>query len=279
MGRKFGIALAALALVAATPSVSTIETLVQSERDFAATSARADMRTAFLTYLAEDGMVFGKEAVNGRTFWQEQPTPSAKLTWRPAYAGIAGSGDLGFTTGPYELTRDGAPSSYGWYASVWKLQPDGSWKVLCDLGARLQKPAAEPPDWRPSGGRVAAPGKSAKFDSARAREALFSHERDMAAEARGVGAKALYRQIAADDIILLQAGEAPAVGREAALALQPDARDAVSWEPVGGEMASSGDFAYVYGRYRKGDANGWYMRVWRAGTDGFRIALESFSHQ
>ncbi|MDB5364929.1 MAG: hypothetical protein JWM77_856, partial [Rhodospirillales bacterium] len=58
--RKLGwLGLALLFTGGATAPASSIERLVQSERDFSALSDRTDMRTAFLGFLAEDGIVFG----------------------------------------------------------------------------------------------------------------------------------------------------------------------------------------------------------------------------
>jgi ketosteroid isomerase-like protein len=61
-----------------------------------------------------------------------------QLIWTPVGADISGSGDLGYTYGSYEFhskDKDGKPSvEYGKYTSIWKLQKDGSWKVVLDMG-------------------------------------------------------------------------------------------------------------------------------------------------
>ncbi|MDB5364847.1 MAG: hypothetical protein JWM77_774, partial [Rhodospirillales bacterium] len=240
-------------------------TLVQSERDFSALSDRTDTRTAFLAFLAEDGIVFGNDgATNGKTFWQALATPASKLIWRPVYAGIAASGDLGFTTGPFENTRAGAPPRYGWYASVWRLQSDGSWKVVCDLGASVKRPATEPADWaKPDPAAGSTP--PAKHDPARSREALMAREREPAS----------YETLAAPDIVVLRDDVEPAVGPAAAIAAIPGG---LRREPVAGDVSSAGDLGYVYGKYKAGEASGWYMRVWRRDADAWRVVLESM-HQ
>ncbi len=262
--RKLGWVGVVLVLSCGAASLSPIEKLVQSERDFSALSDRADMRTAFLGFLAEDGLVFGKDgATNGKKFWQTLPTPRAKLLWRPVYAGIAASGDLGFTTGPYENTREGAPPRYGWYASVWRLQADGNWKVAVDLGASVKRPAIEPADWTNATARAASP---AKRDVAQARETLLARERDTAP----------YETLVAPDVIALRDDVEPAIGRVAAIATAPaDLR----WEPVAGDVARAGDLGYVYGKYASASTSGWYMRVWRRDGDAWSIVLESLHHE
>jgi ketosteroid isomerase-like protein len=59
------------------------------------------------------------------------------LTWHANKAGVARSGDLGYTSGTYEMTFKDATgktvSDKGKYLTVWKKQADGSWKVLYDM--------------------------------------------------------------------------------------------------------------------------------------------------
>jgi ketosteroid isomerase-like protein len=58
---------------------------------------------------------------------------------------MAASGDLGYTFGNYVLKakdKDGKPVvEYGKYATVWKKQKDGSWKVAMDMGNASPAPA------------------------------------------------------------------------------------------------------------------------------------------
>ncbi|MGA8309112.1 MAG: nuclear transport factor 2 family protein, partial [Terriglobales bacterium] len=60
-------------------------------------------------------------------------------------AEMAASGDLGYTFGNYVLKskdKDGhAVAHYGKYATVWKKQKDGSWKVVMDMGNSSPNPA------------------------------------------------------------------------------------------------------------------------------------------
>jgi ketosteroid isomerase-like protein len=53
-------------------------------------------------------------------------------------AGIAQSADVGWTSGTFEFRsvgKDGKPIvEHGKYTSIWKKQPDGSWKIVLDMG-------------------------------------------------------------------------------------------------------------------------------------------------
>jgi len=62
---------------------------------------------------------------------------STKVEWAPVAS--AARGDVGYTVGKATFTaKDG-----GWqstYVTIWKKQPDGSWKVLFDTGRTVQAP-------------------------------------------------------------------------------------------------------------------------------------------
>ena len=60
-----------------------------------------------------------------------------EIKWRPNRAGVARSGELGYTSGTYTMRFTGSSgkrvSDKGKYLMVWKKQPDGEWKVLFDI--------------------------------------------------------------------------------------------------------------------------------------------------
>ena len=73
---------------------------------------------------------------------------------------LSTAGDLGYSTGPYEFRKDAAdavPASFGNYITIWKRQPDGTLKVLIDLGTANPRPD------RPIGGFRADQAKLAAF--------------------------------------------------------------------------------------------------------------------
>jgi len=98
----------------------------------------------YLSYYAEDAV----EVPNGTALLQGKAeiaktmsfldNPDNNLTWAPVGAGIAASGDLGYTYGIYEFRskdKEGKPVvSHGKYTTIWKKQKDGNWKVALDMG-------------------------------------------------------------------------------------------------------------------------------------------------
>jgi ketosteroid isomerase-like protein len=62
--------------------------------------------------------------------------PELTLDWNPVRVEASSSGDLAFSTGTYEMTfkgPTGTVTEHGKYATVWRKQSDGSWKVVLDV--------------------------------------------------------------------------------------------------------------------------------------------------
>jgi ketosteroid isomerase-like protein len=59
------------------------------------------------------------------------------VSWTTARAGVAKSGDLGYTAGTYQEAYRGPDGATvltnGKYLCVWALQADGSWKAINDM--------------------------------------------------------------------------------------------------------------------------------------------------
>lgn len=84
----------------------------------------------------------GLEAVRQRL----GTTPAGvKLTWSPMFVEASADGTLGYDYGRYELRRTGADGKElvrgGFFLTIWKRQPDGSWRYVMDNGAP-DKPTA-----------------------------------------------------------------------------------------------------------------------------------------
>jgi len=122
---------------------ATPETLKQLEAEFM--KAAADKGSSgYMSYYADEAVevpngapvIVGKaEIAKGMEFLDNKDN---RLEWSPIGADISGSGDLGYTYGNYQFhstDKDGKPLvEHGKYTSIWKLQKDGSWKVVLDMG-------------------------------------------------------------------------------------------------------------------------------------------------
>lgn len=126
-----------LAMALAMPvAASDFDDMVAAERAFAADASARNTRDAFLAALGEDGLVFAPGPTRGKPVWEARVADKTRLEWAPEFAEIAASGDLGYTSGPWRLTPEGAgkPAVFGHFLTVWRKLPDGAWKVLIDHG-------------------------------------------------------------------------------------------------------------------------------------------------
>jgi uncharacterized protein (TIGR02246 family) len=77
----------------------------------------------------------GKQAI--RAVWTSLLNPDAAVTWQVTKAEVAGSDDLGYVMGVYQITaktpKGKAQEDHGKLVEVWKKQTDGKWKVVADI--------------------------------------------------------------------------------------------------------------------------------------------------
>ncbi len=119
----------------------TAEDLMEVEREFAQYSLDHGFYEAFATHLSEDAVTLnsGSQPTIGiEEALARLEGGQGELFWYPVGADVAKSGDLGYTWGRYTFTGTNEAGetvvSHGKYMSVWKKQPDGTWKVVLDGG-------------------------------------------------------------------------------------------------------------------------------------------------
>lgn len=262
-----------------------LQGLIDAERAFSAMSEEKGVREAFLTYLADDSIVFRPKPVPGKAAYENMPTASsAVLTWNPEYAEISCAGDLGFTTGPYQArdraTRD-RPPRFGHYVSVWERQANGEWKVSLDAGISHPQPGMEP-------GTVASLPEGAprrrgpRVDRNSERTELLNEEARFAQVARSKSLMEAYLDFAADDVRLCRDGALPVLGKTALLKTISVSSRKYDWGPADAVVSSTGDLGYVFGEAEGVSADkdapfetSSFLRIWRRlASGGWRIALD-----
>ena len=111
--------------------------------EWAKASEARDLEKA-VSYYADDAvflvdkgaLVKGKDAI--RMVWKDILAPNApKLTFSAIFVEVARSGDIGYEYGTAEFTsadKKGKPVvEQAKYATVWKKQPNGTWKAVVDM--------------------------------------------------------------------------------------------------------------------------------------------------
>ena len=136
------VALVLFAVVAAGPGSSESKTeeialqVRSAEAAFAKTMAARD-HDAFVSYIADEALFFGREGVlrgkaavaaGWKPFFEG---PKAPFSWEPEQVEVLESGKLALSSGP---VRDPEGRQIGTFNSVWRLEADGRWRVVFDKG-------------------------------------------------------------------------------------------------------------------------------------------------
>jgi ketosteroid isomerase-like protein len=78
----------------------------------------------------------GKEAI-ATLFTGFFSLPELKITWQATRVGLARSGELGYSTGAYQMSfkdpSGKAVEDHGKYVTLWQKQANGQWKVTYDI--------------------------------------------------------------------------------------------------------------------------------------------------
>jgi hypothetical protein len=251
-----------------------------AERAFADAAAREGIRDAFVRFASDSAVAFRPEPASARESWRSRGPVSGRLSWYPVYVRAAASGDLGFTTGPYE-GRDstGALQGTGTYFTVWRHEANG-WRWVVDLGT-ASAPAATPPDaWRPSRRGAA---RQALAPDANADRTLLAADSAFAARAEAAGFARALAAFAHAEMRLMRRGSLPRVGRAAAVAAAAaDSARRYSAKPARAYASVAGDLGWTWGEYQLVHPgagrreSGHYVHVWiREGGGGdWRLLLD-----
>jgi ketosteroid isomerase-like protein len=118
--------------------------LLAEDRAYAARAAEAGTAAASREFYDPNGVRLSGAAGPATGLDAVQASfalgPSRVLSWEPRYAEVFAPGHTGWTWGDWQAHEPGAGGrrvAQGRYLSVWKKQPDGSWKVRGDLGGTI----------------------------------------------------------------------------------------------------------------------------------------------
>jgi ketosteroid isomerase-like protein len=284
---KRTLALTAAVAIAAAPllfaQTSALNDMVRTEQRFAARAQAAGWKAAFLEYFADDALAFdGERTVSAKGQFRAQPDPpkGLQLIWEPRYGDVSASGELGYLTGPVQSidpARDNGQPRYSIYASIWKRQPDGTFKVVMDVG--VPTPAAV--SFAKGFTRAPHADGNASSASTSATPSLRDADAALTSAARSGQADA-YRGRLAPSARLHRPGVMPLVGDKAILAWLASQPAYASGESRFAEAATSGDLGYTWGHYAINGSleRGFYVRAWTRERDGsWRVALDVLQPQ
>lgn len=256
-------------------------TVVDAEYAFAGSAKPLGVRGAFLKYLAHDSILCTPLPVNGIASTAAGKPNQDSLAWYPTYSQTAGSADLGYTTGPWTFrSADGKAEAHGTFLSVWRKQPDDTWKVVLDCGVSHQKFEAAPAALRASTSSTAGTATPAQAAAVASWKDPVAAAESRFTSAAARGASAAFKRFAATDVRVLINGAQPAVGPAAGEALVAAQRLGSTWQQVFASESADGTLGYAWGYVGESGAEkptAVYVNIWRKAKAGapWQIAAHS----
>jgi len=141
MKRSFSLLLIIFVLLSCTEKrhVADHQVLIDADIAFSDYSVKYGIQKAFLEF-ADDSVVLLKPKrmpivgkINLIKSYEGKSDSGVVLTWKPAKAIIAKSGELGYTYGFWTFIAK-TDTSRGTYLTVWKKNSNGQWKYIADTG-------------------------------------------------------------------------------------------------------------------------------------------------
>lgn len=254
------------------------EALLKRDRQFSKTAQSDGIEAAFSNFLHGDAKVlprdghpgWGKDRVMALLKKHRQESPASVPAWEPIGAGVARSGDLGYTFGKKGET---------YYGTAWIKDDHDSWTVAFSQGLI-------PASWT-----TPPPPKNPPPFPARAK-AFVTTDREFSAHSVKHGTAAAFHEYVAENGRALQASGPPLTKKDYARALaeieekglKRENLSILEWFPLFARVSKSGDLGYTHGRYvltfkdKKGERQqvfGYYMSVWQGEADGsLRFVLD-----
>jgi ketosteroid isomerase-like protein len=270
-----GVAVCGMASAAGEGDASPV---IAAERAFAARGSEVPVKQAFQDFAAPEAVLVDSEKGAENALASIATWPDANnagfIKWWPLYAGMSRDGSLGFTTGAASF---GNGQRFSNYFTVWKKQPDGSWKWMIDMGANA--PAASP--FGPNAPVTEAPASDApRMTADAARKKVCKDEAALVREAASDLSNAYVRHLAPEARIMGLEAQ-PAVGRAAYIEALSQRPQRVEMKTLGCDVAASGDLAWSYGSaiWTSNDkpAQGTFLRVWQARRGGWVILVDNLT--
>lgn len=261
---------------ALAPDTSAAREMAKTDSEYSNLSVAKGMPAVSVENFADNGVAFAPGIVNGKEYWRSRTEFPGTLIWQPIFAFAAAGGDLGFTTGRWELKKgtDEPALGYGNYVTIWARQRDRKWKIAADVGTENPQPSESPPNLEVLPPDITT-GTRAQEE---ARRELAKAEHKFREAARKDIGKAIVDS-GTDDIRIYRDKSFPAVGLVAARLMLESEHGLVTFQPSGSKMSSSGDLYYSYGNYSEERGNvvehGVYVTIWRANMNGdWKLALD-----
>jgi len=254
------------------PAPDSAAAVIAAERAFAARALEIGWVGAFREFSTADslmatgaGLTLTTEALDGA------PEGDRSLFWAPAFAGIARSGDLGFTTGGFSVDETRTPR--GQYFTVWHREADGSWKWIYDGGPGG---VSDPPGVPPADARVVELPVARDGTGSSAAAEVEALERSL------TGPSAIAAHLATDARVYRRDHQR-AFGGEASLANLQSPSDRLEYRLVHVDASAAGDLVFALGEVSWTEDGlpraGSFARIWQHRDGNWLVVYDQVAEQ
>jgi hypothetical protein len=243
------------------------DAIAAAEQSFAQMAKDSGTKKAFLHFLDSNGIVFSRgQSQEALPFWNNMPNDMGVLFWKPVYTGMAASGEIGFSTGPFEHRNapGSAINASGSYSSIWVKNKQGAWKLLIDLGMPYT-PSLFQKDWAPA----ALTGLSPAADNKSWRQV----ELHFITRYRQKGYRAFLPYITGKSWFNIMDHSPLHTVTDIETGLQQLPPD-LQFQYLGGAVSAAGDLFYAYGVVIRNGNKENYLRVWGHEKNGWKLLLQ-----
>ena len=258
-------------------SQSDFQRMFEAEKAFERSAADEGIKSAYVSFLAEDSIIFRPNATNGKEFWRKQveSTP-ARLDRNLIFADIASNGMLGYTTGNWRLLpkeQAELATQSGQYVTIWEKKSDGRFRVALDIGIANENIGAS--------ATLQAPPKNRSQDlNKRGWSAADASMLFLKLSMSGAALSGAYKNFAGDDIQLLLERHPPLTGKKRVVSVTKQYK-AIQF-PKKVAMFQSADMAYFwnpceYVNSNEGSQKGNCLHIWKFRKKKWWIVLGIFS--
>ena len=255
---------------------SRLQSMVDAENSFAKFSKEMNMRDAFLANLTDSTILYTKDGpVKGKQIWIDRQPSTNLLFWWPVFVGISISNDLGFSTGPWQWseTKESQPIAHGYFVSIWR-KVGVEWKLATDIGSPMPGADVSAAALHSSNPK----GKAAKNKDVKG--LLMDIDRKYNDRVRTAGLLYNSESFSKDAMLKYPRAFPDYFPFEDKTTLSK-----ADFKSLGGDVSSSNDLAYTYGRVNASiednnsvvpyTAN--FLRVWKYEGDSWKIVIEVIS--
>lgn len=256
-----------------------VGSLLMADRTAARLSETQGPHAALISVVDRNSTFFTPAPTNALEYLNSRPNIPDVMTWRPTFAVIAKSMEMGVTAGTFSFQRIGAIKRYGEYLTVWRRDRKGNWKI--DLRAQIEhKGGNDEPDLH-----YVEPDKKdytrfkTKERIQQRKEIVMSNDQLLSTVLKTDAAIA-YNEFLAEDARLYFSWKTPIIGKSAILDFVKGQDLAVEAKSLVASRSHSGELAYSYGEAKVITASSEtmacnYVRIWQLQPDfQWRVIVE-----